>query len=621
MTALQPSNQTPAALKLQLDSLGQRVALDMETAMAPLSFRGRDQVRLLQVHEPGREFAWDLQTWTDEHWHVLQEWLLEDYRFLIGHNIAYDLRCLRGCGMRVKATLRDTMVASQLLYNGCSWTLKSGTFSLAGCCMRELGVEVDKTYQSAKWMELDLEADAAALEYAMEDVRLTFRLHQELEAKILSEGMGLVYRMECDVLQATVEMEHTGFGVDRDHLDAVIEELGADVPELLDFFVESLDDQLQQAGAEPLPREGSVVNLRAKASGSVRAGTKRHAGFNPNSPRQVLEKFALLDIHPQDPEGKASLNQNWLSPWIGQPVVRSYVDYKKAEKRLTMMKSLLDKLNGGERIYANFNQLRTGTGRYSSSDPNLQNIPREPRFRDVFAAPEGRELVVMDVKNMEMGVAASKPIADEKKVQEALREGLDLHTFTAHLIFGLPIEQVEKDQRQRAKSCNFGLLYGSGAQGLCNYFATFGQFISLAEAKEFRQAWLDAYPGFAAWHQDCADKVPSGEVVMVDGRRRSLEGGMARLTVIANNVVQGTSASIVKRTMAALQQLLGESFHTARLVAQVHDEIVVECDEGRGEEILELMKETLFRAGRMIIGPSVDMLGEGAVVKSWGAAK
>ena len=338
----------------------------------------------------------------------------------------------------------------------------------------------------------------------------------------------------------------------------------------------------------------------------------------PAHPRQVLTKLDLLDIHPTEPGGKPSLNQNWLSPWMGNPVVAQYCSWKKAEKRLTMMEGLLKALGDKDRIYAKFNQMRTGTGRYSSSNPNLQNIPRGKDFRNVFAAPPGRKLVVVDVKNMEMGVAASTPIAGEVTVQDALREGQDLHTLTAHLIFHVPIEEVQKDQRQRAKSCNFGLLYGSGAQGLCNYFATFGEFISLKEATQFREAWLNAYPNFAKWHQRCADLARTHEVKMADGRVRHLDDAMSRSTVVANNWVQGTAASIVKRAMADLLNLLPA---TARLVAQVHDEILVECDEADGDTCLTLIRDCIGLAGEVIIGSSVAMVGEGAVVTQWGDAK
>jgi DNA polymerase I-like protein with 3'-5' exonuclease and polymerase domains len=245
-------------------------------------------------------------------------------------------------------------------------------------------------------------------------------------------------------------------------------------------------------------------------------------------------------------------------------------------------------------------------------------VPREGYIRDCFVATDGYELAVCDVKNMEMAVACSEPIANEFLMQQALHDGVDLHSLTAHLIFETPIEAVEKDQRQRAKCTNFGLLFGSGAGGLKEYFASFGNTITLEEASQFRQAWLDSYPAMAAWHRWAKREVERGEVRMVDGRRRWLIGDLAKPTVLLNNIVQGTAASIVKSTMVKVYKRLPNK---ARLVAQIHDEIIVEAPIGAGEDMLQLMKDCLLQAGREIIGDSVDMLGDGDVALSWGGAK
>jgi len=284
-----------------------------------------------------------------------------------------------------------------------------------------------------------------------------------------------------------------------------------------------------------------------------------------------------------------------------------------------MIQAWLDKhIAADGRIHARFAPLSTGTGRFTCSAPNLQQVPRESYIRDCFVAADGCELVVMDVKNMECGVGCSEPIANEFLMQQALREGADLHTLTAHLIFGVPIEEVTKDQRQKGKCSNFGLLFGSGAAGLKDYFASFGQSITIEEAINFRQAWLDAYPAMAAWHRWAKREVDKGEVRMVDGRRRWLVGDLAKPTVLLNNIVQGTAASIVKSTMVKVYKRLPTN---ARLVAQIHDEIIVESPVGAGEDILQMMKDCLLQAGREIIGDSVDMLGDGSVALSWGQAK
>lgn len=368
-----------------------------------------------------------------------------------------------------------------------------------------------------------------------------------------------------------------------------------------------------------LPRnpDGSY-NLRPKATG--RGADKLPAGFNINSTQQVLAYLQQIGLDPRDPKtGKPTTDKKVLRPMADNPVVYALLAYKRAEKRRSMVQSWLDKnIEADGRIHARFAPLQTGTGRFSCSSPNLQQVPRETYIRDCFVADEGNELVVMDVKNMEMGVACSEPIANEPLMQQALRDGVDLHTLTASLIFNVSLDEVGKEERQKAKSTNFSALYGSSAQGIRDYFTSFGNAITYDEAVEFRDAWLKAYPAMASWHSWAKNEVAKGEVRMVDGRRRWLIGDMARHTVLLNNITQGTAASIVKQTMVSVWPRLPEK---AKIIAQIHDELIVETPEGTGEEVLELMKQQLHLAGRQIIGDSVDMIGEGSVAKSWGQAK
>lgn len=613
---LAPFKQSPAELQEELTAFGAVggfIALDMETAMAPVCFQGRKQVRLLQLYTPTKSRAYDLQTWSSEMWEVLRLWLSRRDLIFVGHNLAFDFRCLLGCGCPIAGQLRDTLVFSQLLYNGQAWALKKGALTLAACCKRVLGQNLDKTMQTADWMNLDLTTNRPALEYAMADVRYTYQLADELHGQVLAAGLGPVMRLECETIKSTVMMEQAGFPVNRDHLDQVITDLASDSQEAQGYFIESLDNDLDGG----LPRWNGEINLRPKSSG--RGDKKVPAGFNYNSPVQVLRYFQQIGIEPHTPNGWPTVDQKALGKFKTNPTVAAYISYRKAEKRLSMMKALNSVVDADtSRVYPRFNQLRTGTGRYSCSSPNCQQIPREPYIRNCFSAPEGRSLVVMDVKNMEMAVAASERIANEQNIQEALRTGRDIHTFTASKIFSVAEDDVTKDQRQKAKTINFGLLYGAGAQGLINYFEAFGQFITRREAEFFREAWLSAYPAFSLWHSFCRGQALERQVRMVDGRLRALEPPLDKHTVVANNIVQGTSASIVKLTMNRVRENLPDR---AFLFGQAHDEILVECCEGDGGFCLALMKSELRDAGVEILGSSVEMVGEGAVVRSWGDAK
>jgi DNA polymerase-1 len=601
------------SITTDFQQLGDVITLDLETAMAPECFEGRSKVRLLQLLSEAGECWYDLPTFTDGDWAELKVCLENPALTVIGQNLFFDYRCLLGCGITLRGRLEDTMIQSALLTNG----LPGVSNSLEAIAKRVCGLVVDKTLQKQDWMAAELnEADLA---YAMGDVRVTYQAWREMRAQIKQAGLQRVYDLECALIPAVVQVEHSGLRIDTEQTAAAIEQLEAEITESRGLFLETLDGLLVETTGTGLPRdEDGSYNLRAKAALKRDGGAP--AGFNINSSQQVLRYLQALGLEPVDPKsGKPSIDKKVLRPLADQPVVQWLLAYKRAEKRRSMIQSWLDKhIAADGRIHARFAPLSTGTGRFTCSAPNLQQVPRESYIRDCFVAADGCELVVMDVKNMEAGVACSEPIANEFLMQQALRDGVDLHTLTAHLIFNTPLEEVTKEQRQRGKSCNFGLLFGSGAAGLKDYFASFGTSITIEEALQFRQAWLDAYPAMAAWHRWAKREVEKGEVRMVDGRRRWLVGDLAKPTVLLNNVTQGTAASIVKSTMVKVHKRLPTK---ARLVAQIHDEIIVEAPAGAGEDILQMMKDCLLQAGREIIGDSVDMLGDGSVALSWGKAK
>lgn len=596
-----------------IKSLGKTICLDLETAMAPLSFKGRKHVRLLQLHSDAGELWLDLATFTEAAWWDLKLQLEDPTITWVGQNIAYDYRCLLGCGIRLVGRLEDTMIQSALLNNG----LANVSNSLEAIALRVLKTPLDKTLQKQDWMSAELnEADLA---YAMGDVRITWQAWREQQAEIKNAGLQRVYDLECALIPAVVEMEHTGMLVDQQQALTAIAQLEEEIGLSKGEFLELLDSQLRELHGDGLPRdEDGSYNLRAKKEPKRDGG--RPAGFNINSPTQVLGHLVSIGLDPRDPKtNKLTTDKKILRPLADNPVVFSLLAYKRAEKRRSMIQSWLDKnIEDDGRIHARFAPLQTGTGRFSCSSPNLQQVPRESYIRDCFVAADDHELVVMDVNAMELRVACCEPIADEKQMQQAFRDGVDPHIRTASLMFSVEEKAVDKTMRQQAKATNFGAVYGSGAGGLKDYFTGLGISLTLDEATEFLKRWKAAYPGFASWHQWCARQADTGEVRMVDGRRRWLIGEMARPTVFANNQTQGTSASIVKQAMIQIHPRLPKG---ARLVAQVHDELIVETPDGTGEEVLEMMKNQLLLAGRLVIGDSVDMLGSGSVAKSWGAAK
>ena len=612
---------TSAALERRLERLGLVFAFDTETAMAPDSFRGWNYVRLLQfANERGEEFFLDTLEMGTAEIGLVRDFLQRSDIEVIGQNLAFDYRVMLGCGIYLGGrpsqthmpALWDTMLASQVLYNGKA----NVKHNLGALVKRELGEEVDKTLQKNNWMEAVLNEEEVA--YAMNDVRLTLRCCKVLHDKVRSHGLWDTYLLECALIPSVVEMESTGMRLDPEAIGTTLGVYEQEVEQCRACFLETLDGRLQAEGLEALPRdEDGAFNTRARDVGSIRLGTKRYAGFNVNSAQQVLRYFNSLGIEPVDDNGKASLDKKVLARFQSDELVRMFRSYKNVEKRYGMAQKLTEHTDVDHRIRARFMPMGTGTGRWSSSGPNLQQIPRDPEFRCAFRAAEGRVIVEADFSAMELRIAAA--LAGERKMLDAFNAGQDVHTLTASLMYGVPMERVEKSQRQAAKSANFGLLYGSGPKGLVNYFATVGIFISVKQGAEFHEMWHGAYPAFGAWHRECQAKADAGQhMTTVIGRRRYLFGDDNKVTTQANNLVQGTGADIAKAAMVEIQRKLPD---TAKLVATVHDSYLVECEEGDAREVLALMLEEMEVAGRSIIGDKVALKGEGGFGPSWGECK
>lgn len=598
----------------ELQALGTCFCLDTETAMAPLCFQPR-QARLIQFHNDRASLYYDLLDFGEDEWEELGVFLSRSDLEIYGQNLVFDCRVLYANGIQVGGQLFDTMVASNLIYNGHPKT----SHTLAEIARRELGKAVDKAMQAgggaASWMEGELTPERLA--YAMGDVEVTWEAAHVLHEKIAAQGLEHVYRLECALIPAVVQMEHHGMYLDTDAISDTVDYYSKEADSAKECFLDALDSRLADDGHPRLPREeDGTFNTRIKESGSIRLGTKRLAGFNLNSTSQVLAYWRFLGIEPVDEAGKATTDKKVLARFQSDELVRMFLHYKRVEKRKGMAQKLTEHCDADGRIRARFMPLATGTGRFSSSTPNLQQVPRDPEFRCAFRAPAGRVLVQADYAAMELRVAAA--IANERAMLDAFNAGADIHTRTASLMFGLEEAEIRerKELRQQAKAVNFGALYGSSARGVQQYFATLGMFISEKQARELLKLWHSAYPAFGEWHKQCQARATAAlPVTTVIGRKRKLFGEENRLTVQANNEVQGTAADITK---AALIEIHAKLPPEAFLVAVVHDEVLVECRKADGDSVLELVLREMEEAAVPMLGTSVRIKAEGGVLKSWG---
>jgi DNA polymerase I-like protein with 3'-5' exonuclease and polymerase domains len=596
----------------ELEQLGPAFALDLETAMAPLCFQP-GQARLIQFHSDKASLYYDLLEWGEDEWWELRAFLARGDLEIYGHNLAFDIRVLLANDVVVCGQLFDSMVASMLLHNGNAKV----RHSLAEVSRRELGRKVDKSLQAggggSSWMEGELTPERLA--YAMDDPELAWECCHVQHEKIAAQGLQDVYTLECALIPSVVSMEHHGIYLDPDAISDTVAYYAGQAEQARLAFLETLDSRLEEEGHPTLPRdEDGTFNTRASASGSIRLGTKRHAGFNLNSSQQVLAYWRFLGIEPVDDAKKPTTDKKVLARYQSDELVRLYLNYRRVEKRKGMAEKLCEHCDEDRRIRARFMPLATGTGRFASSSPNLQQVPRDAEFRCAFKAPAGRRLVQADYAAMELRVAAA--IAKESSMIEAFNAGADIHTRTASLMFGVAERDVDRTQRQQSKAVNFGALYGSSARGVQQYFATLGMFISEKQARELLTLWHNAYPAFGRWHKQCQARALAGQPVRtVIGRRRLLYGEENRLTVQANNEVQGTSADIMKAALVAIHHQLPPK---AFLIACVHDEVLVECEEADANAVAAMVLREMEEAAVPMLGKGIRVKAEGGVLSSWG---
>jgi len=578
----------------------------------------------------------------DDSWDEVSDFFSVNRRW-VAHNAVFDLGWLQEHAIRPKGELFCTMLASKLLSNGIS-NVKHG---LAHVAKRQLRIEVDKEQQASDWGAKDLSEEQ--LVYAAKDVEVLLELDIKLRRALANTGLTGAAGLECKALPAMAQMWRTGLpwnlhavkqlrndyqftiiALSREflrELDTALPEgkkLPREVPnpKRLSYLRERLtemghDDDVRErwyAEIEEIER-AETFNLRPKASGSVRLGTKQEAGFNLGSPRQLLQKFTdLLGEPPVNSKGKPSAAKEALQEYAADHhVIQTYLAWKKAEKRRQMVESILEKADENGFVRASYLQLGAESGRMSCIKPNNQQIPRDTEFRQCVEAPDGYLLVDADFSQMELRLAAA--VAQDERMTKAFQDGEDLHTVTAEAI---------GCSRQIAKSANFGLLYGSGAKGLRNYAAASGITMTSEEAAEIRKQWLDTYQGIQKWQRKNADDARKTEgdmfaEIRIPGSRmrRFLPGDMNRLTVRCNTPIQGAGAAILKCALGSLWPLIEAAGELeVRIAACVHDEILLLVKEDKAQHWAAELKRIMESAEAKWLG-EIPPLAEPSVGKRW----
>ena len=493
----------------------------------------------------------------------LRDLFADREKIKIAHNAKFDAKWVRHhLGAEINGIF-DTFLASQLIAAGDS----ERRHSLADVAQFFTGTELDKSEQVSDWSG---ELSQSQIEYAARDAAIMVPLREQVFERLKNDDLIRAARLEFDCVVPIAEMELSGFYLDelrwREQLDRVkvAQEKAAD----------ELQDML--------------------SAGVAQATLFGRAEINLDSQQQVTD--ALLNLGVPVPD----TTRAWqLQPLAEQyPVVAKLLEYRGVAKSLSSFgENILEFIEPKTgRINADFRQIGAPTGRFSCSNPNLQQIPHEEQYRRCFKAPDGRKLVIADYSQIELRILAD--FSGDPNFIKAFVSGEDFHTTTASQVFGVAPENVTSEQRSFAKRLNFGVVYGIGA-------SRFGLMTGLSQndAENTMRKYFGTYRGLDSYLRQSGSDVISKRIARTASNRmlrlrfddtdRQQVASARRYGV--NMPIQGTSADILKRALRLLhEELRGTS---GNLVNIVHDEVIVECDAAEADSIAEKLDRAMCQAG------------------------
>ncbi len=517
--------------------------------------------------------------------------ILEKAKVLkIGQNLKYDMVVLKKYGIDVQGPFFDTMIAHYLLQP----EQRHNMDLLAEIFLGYRTIHIDELIgpkgKNQKNMR-DL-APADVYEYAAEDADITMQLKEILEKEIHDKGLDfLCYEVEMPLVKVLTDMETNGIAIDR----AALKETSV----IMTAALEKMEAEIQELAGVP---------------------------FNVNSPKQIgeilFDTLAIGGKAKKTKTGQYSTSEDVLETLKGKhPIIEKILDQRGMKKLLsTYIDALPELINPRTgKIHTSFNQAVTATGRLSSSNPNMQNIPvRDAQGREIrkaFSAEPGTLFLSADYSQIELRLMAH--LSQDPTMIQAFKEDLDIHAATAAKIYKIPLEEVSSDMRRKAKTANFGIIYGISVFGLAERMG-----VSRTEAKELIDGYFDTYPQVKAYMDESIAKArENGWVETLYHRKRYLQDilsqnanvrGFAERNAI-NAPIQGTAADIIKLAMVKIAQALEKQGLKTTMILQVHDELNFIVPENELEKVKELVTYEMENAVQLDVPLKADV----GIGKNW----
>ena len=607
-----------------------KLALDTETTGLDARIATCRLVQLCSAEEAEPEDVYIFDLWNIGDKAPLRRFI-ETRDALIAHNWNFDYQFLLSESIEFRGKLFCTYLAERTLRAGfkeqrTAPQTKKKFFADVSCGLkavaeRRLDVQLDKELQTSDWSAPVL--DQKQLEYGAMDVLVLPKIARDQIRELNEENLMGIYSVESKCIRPVALMCHRGFAVDVIKLTELKTKVELELEAKTLEFVRELDSRLPDDAKLPRTIEGDIA-----------VGKNAKKEFNPGSTAQVIKAFTLCDIEvPRDAiTKKPTLSQIALSEFdSSDSTLGLYRERVKIETKLEHCEKLLTNINPiTRRIHSQYNQYGANSGRFTCNGApreskkakksvfavNIQQVPRAKEYRECFIAEKGFKLVISDYSQIELRLLAE--LANIVQMQHAFNNDIDLHTLTASLISHKPIEQVSKHERQQAKGANFGFIYGMGAKKYKTYAAaSYGLQLTASESKIMHAQFHSAYPRLRAWHRERAALVEDGWAYIrtACGRRRLLSYDDAKLTTSANTLIQGTGADVLKIAISNLSDHLNDD---VRLVACVHDELVLEVREDIADEWAKQLQKIMLEAGNTVF-QQTKVEADPSIGDSWAA--
>ena len=511
----------------------------------------------------------------------------------IGQNLKFDIPILSRHGINLSEFLADTMLMSYVLN---STATRHGMDKLAEYYLNYTTTKyTDVTGTASKQISFAEVKIDVATDYAAEDADITLRLFNTLSTLLKKKPTQekLLKEIEYPLVHVLSRVEQNGAKIDKNKLGNHSKELGEKIADLS-------AQAFKIAGEE----------------------------FNLDSPKQLLEilyEKQGLPVLRKTPKGQPSTNEETLQRLSEEyELPKIILQYRTLAKlKSTYTDSLINIENPKtQRIHTSYQQAITSTGRLSSTEPNLQNIPIKTaegrRIREAFVPEKGNTLISADYSQIELRIMAH--LSEDKNLTNAFNNNIDVHSSTAAEVFGVAIEDVNKDQRRSAKAINFGLMYGMSAFGLTRQLG-----ITRAEAQEYLDTYFARYTGVRDYMDNIKAKAKEDMFVeTIMGRRLYLNeinaaNGLRRQAAeraAINAPLQGSAADIIKKAMLDIDKLILNEMPDVKMIMQVHDELVFECPKENADLVMEKMKETMEQTVEL----KIPLIAEAAVGSNWNEA-